>query len=36
MLYKNLFVFVKYRRIRAFAYYLFVYMCSVTKMKSVI
>lgn len=36
MLYKNLFVFVKYRRIRAFAYYLFVYMCSVTKMKSVV
>lgn len=36
MLYKNLFVFVKYRRIRAFAYYLFVYMCSITKIKSVI
>lgn len=36
MLYKNLFVFVKYRRIRAFAYYLFVHMCSVTKIKSVI
>lgn len=36
MLYKNLFVFVKYRRIRAFAYYLFMYMCSVTKIKSVI
>lgn len=36
MLYKNLFVFVKYRRIRAFAYYLFVYMYSVTKIKSVI
>lgn len=36
MLYKNLFVFVKYRRIRAFAYYLFVYTCSVTKIKSVI
>lgn len=36
MLYKNLFVFVKYRRIRAFAYYLFVYMCYVTKIKSVI
>lgn len=36
MLYKNLFVFVKYRRIRAFVYYLFVYMYSVTKIKSVI
>lgn len=36
MLYKNLFVFVKYRRIHAFVYYLFVYMCSVTKIKSVI
>lgn len=36
MLYKNLFVSVKCRRIRAFAYYLFVYMCSVTKIKSVI
>lgn len=36
MLYKNLFVFVKYRRIRAFACYLFVYMSSVTKIKSVI
>lgn len=36
MLYKNLFVFVKYRRIRAFVHYLFVYMCSVTKIKSVI
>lgn len=36
MLYKNLFVFVKYRRIRAFVYDLFVYMCSVTKIKSVI
>lgn len=36
MLYKNLFVFVKYRRIRAFAYYLFVYMCSITKIKSAI
>lgn len=36
MLYKNLFVFVKYRRIRAFVYYLFVYMCSVTKIKSFI
>ena len=36
MLYKNLFVFVKYRRIRAFAYCLFMYMCSVTKIKSVI
>lgn len=36
MLYKNLFVFVKYRRIRAFVYYLFVYMCFVTKIKSAI
>lgn len=36
MLYKNLFVFVKYRCIRAFVYYLFVYMCSVTKIKSVV
>lgn len=36
MLYKNLFVLVKYRRIRAFVYYLFMYMCSVTKIKSVI
>lgn len=36
MLYKNLFVFVKYRRICAFVYYLFMYMCSVTKIKSVI
>lgn len=36
MLYKNLFVFVKYRRIHAFVYYLFVYMCSATKIKSVI
>lgn len=36
MLYKNLLVFVKYRRISAFVYYLFVYMSSVTKIKSVI
>lgn len=36
MLYKNLFVFVKYRRIRAFAYYLFMYMCCVSKIKSVV
>lgn len=36
MLYKNLFVFVKYRRIRAFVYYSFVYMCSVSKIKSVV
>lgn len=36
MLYKNLFVFVKYRSIRAFAYYLFVYMRSVSKIKSVV
>lgn len=36
MLYKNLLVFVKYRLIRAFAYYLFVYMYSVSKIKSVI
>lgn len=36
MLYKNLFIFAKYRRISAFAYYLFVYMCSVSKIKSVI
>lgn len=36
MLYKNLFVFVKYRHISAFVYYLFMYMCSVTKIKSVI
>lgn len=36
MLYKNLFVFVKYRRIRVFVYYLFVYMCCVSKIKSVI
>lgn len=36
MLYKNLFVFVKYRRISAFIYYLFMYMCSVSKIKSVV
>lgn len=36
MLYKNLLVFVKYRRICAFVYYLFVYMCSVSKIKSAI
>lgn len=36
MLYKNLFAFVKYRRIRAFAYYLFVYVCFVSEIKSVI
>ena len=36
MLHKNLLVFVKYRRIRAFVYYLFVYMCSVSEIKSVI
>lgn len=36
MLYKNLFVFVKYRRIRAFVYYLFVCMCYVSKIKSVV
>lgn len=36
MLYKNLFVFVKYRLIRAFVYYLFVYVCFVSEIKSVI
>lgn len=36
MLYKNLFVFVKYRHIRVFVYYLFVYMCCVSKIKSVV
>lgn len=36
MLYKNLFVFVKYRRICAFVYYLFVYVCFVSEIKSVI
>lgn len=35
MLHKNLLVFVKYRRIRAFVYYLFVYMYSVSETKSV-
>lgn len=36
MLYKNLFVFVKYRRISAFVYYLFVYVCFVSEIKSTI
>lgn len=36
MLHKNLLVFAKWRLIYAFVYYLFVYMCSVTKIKSVI
>lgn len=36
MLYKNLLIFAKYRLIYAFVYYSFVYMCSVTKIKSVI
>jgi len=36
MLYKNLFVFVKYRLICAFVYYLFVYVCFVSEIKSVI
>lgn len=36
MLYKNLFVFVKYMLICAFIYYLFVYVCFVSEIKSVI
>lgn len=36
MLYKNLFIFVKYRLICAFVYYLFVYVCFVSEIKSVI
>lgn len=36
MLHKNFLVFAKYRRIRAFAYYLFVYVCFVSEIKSAI